>query len=100
MLNLLKHFFEYFSISAYITMKNAFSEKRKREEVVLKDFKEKYDMMECGFDYYDKDKVQYTHNISNLEELKDFLENVPRGYNEDYKTGYRINKYKKRIISL
>lgn len=88
-------FFEKFSISAYMYKKDEFSLGRQDSKLKLEEFVNKYSMKEMGVDYYDKEKKHFVCNIDDIETLKDFLINMPKGYNDDFQSGFRIEKFVK-----
>ena len=88
----LETFLDKFTIEAYVYIKDNYPALNEKTEL-LRRFINDYDMRDTGIcHYYDKDKKQYIYTIKDYEELLDFLNNYPRGYNENYISGFRIEK--------
>ena len=91
----LEIFLNKFTIEAYVYIKDNYPTLNEKIELLRK-FIGDYNMRYTGTNYYyDKDKKQYIYTIKNYEELLDFLNNYPRGYNEDYISGFRIEKIRR-----
>lgn len=83
-----------FSIEAFIYLREEFEkQEHKATQELLQSFISKYEMKNCGHDYYDESKMQYRHRISEVDTLKDFLLNLPNSWGTDYMTGYSIDKH-------
>ncbi|PLS19470.1 hypothetical protein CVD28_03375 [Bacillus sp. M6-12] len=86
-----------FTMEAYIYLRDEFTnDKDKKVEATLRKFIQAYEMSSYGTYYYDKTKIGYSVSIKDTETLKDFLMNMPKGWQEDYQSGFKIEKHTTR----
>lgn len=93
----LEKMLETFRVYPYIYIGETFKDESDKEyEELLRLFIEKYDMKDMGSDYYDPERIQFKTQVNDVESMKDFFINMPRGWNEDFRSGYVIEKEMKR----